>query len=53
MTPSEDWIEDSNRYWGRVLDGKKAHWCPDWDYMPIDSTCPEIECCTYNLKSKI
>lgn len=23
----------------------KRHFCPDWDYMEIDDTCPEFECC--------
>lgn len=22
------------------------HECPDWDYMEIDDTMPEWECCT-------
>ena len=22
-----------------------SHCCPDWDYMLIDGTMPEIECC--------
>jgi hypothetical protein len=52
MKPSEDWIEDCVRHYGRVLKGEKAHWCPEWDYLPIDDTCPEIECCTCNLKQK-
>lgn len=45
--PSQDWIDDCNRYYGRVLNGLHAHWCPDWDFLPIDSTCEaEIACCT-------
>lgn len=44
--PSEDWKEDCLRYHGKVLTGSNAHWCPDWDYLPIDDTCKEIECCT-------
>jgi hypothetical protein len=27
-----------------VLTGKHAHWCPDWDYLPIDETTPEWPC---------
>lgn len=27
------------------LKGKKKHYCPDWDYMAIDETCPEFEAC--------
>ena len=44
--PSKDWIEDSTHWWGRVLDGAFAHWCLDWDELPIDSTCMEIIACT-------
>jgi hypothetical protein len=43
--PSAHWIEDCNHWWGKVLTGKKAHWCPDWDDLPIDETCDEIKCC--------
>jgi hypothetical protein len=32
-------------WWGRVLTGGKAHWCWDWDCLPIDETCAEIEAC--------
>ena len=46
MEPSADWIEDCIRYHGRVLEGPGAHWCPDWDFLPIDATCSEFECCT-------
>jgi len=42
--PSADWIEDSMRWRGKVLTGKHAHWCPDWDFLPIDETCPEWPC---------
>lgn len=43
--PSADWIEDCNHWWGKVLTGKKAHWCPEWDDLPIDDTCDEIKAC--------
>lgn len=43
---SKDWIEDCLRYHGRVLNGGKAHWCPDWDYLPIDDSCRELKACT-------
>jgi len=23
-----------------------SHYCPEWDYMIIDESCPEYECCT-------
>ena len=34
------------RYYRKVLTGKAAHFCLDWDDLPIDETCPEYECCT-------
>jgi hypothetical protein len=37
---------DSMREHRRVLTGKYAHYCPDWDFMTIDETCPEFEACT-------
>jgi hypothetical protein len=42
--PSADWIEDCLRWCGKVLTGKHAHWCPHWDYLPIDETTPEWPC---------
>lgn len=45
--PSDEWIAECMRYWGRTLTGRYCHWCPDWDYLPIDNTCElEFECCT-------
>jgi hypothetical protein len=41
-----DWEEDCMFWHGRILDGEKTHWCPDWDDLPIDDTCGEFECCT-------
>lgn len=36
------------------LKGVKKHFCPDWDYMAIDETCPEFESChcTISLPTK-
>lgn len=44
----EEWEADCLRWWGRILEGKFRHWCPDWDYLPIDDTVKEFECCTCN-----
>lgn len=41
---SDEWREDSLRWRGKVLTGQHGHWCPDWDYLPIDETCPEWPC---------
>ena len=42
---SKDWIEDCEHWWGKVLTGRKAHWCLSWDHLPIDDTCWEIAYC--------
>lgn len=44
--PSQEWIEECMKYYGRVLTGGKAHFCYDWDGLPIDETCGEYQCCT-------
>jgi hypothetical protein len=47
VTPSQkfsaDWIEDCLKWRGHVLTGKKAHWCFDWDDLPMDETCLEYK----------
>ncbi len=43
--PSEEFIRESIRWRGRVLTGKYAHWCADWDELPVDETTPEWPCC--------
>lgn len=40
----EAWNSDSRRWRGRILTGDHGHWCPDYDYLPIDETCPEWPC---------
>ena len=37
--------EDCLKWRGKVLTGKKAHWCNDWDGLPIDETCDEFQSC--------
>lgn len=39
-----DWEEDCLRWRGKILTGKYAHWCLDWDGLPIDETTPEWPC---------
>jgi len=43
--PATDWAEDCMHWHGRILNGEKRHWCWDWDGLPIDDTCDEIQCC--------
>lgn len=41
---------DCLRERGRALTGVRAHYCPEWDFMPIDETCKEIEACICTFK---
>ena len=43
--PSKEWIEDCMQWRGEVLTGKYAHWCEEWDELPVDETCEEFACC--------
>jgi hypothetical protein len=53
LTPTE-WEIDCLKWRGRVLTGEHAHWCPDWDDLPIDETTPEwpCVCCNYGACEK-
>lgn len=46
MVQYDDWTLWSMREHGRVLTGKYAHWCHEWDDMTVDETTPEWETCT-------
>lgn len=46
------WAKECFSWHERLLEGEKSHYCPDWDYLPIDETCEEIEACTCNLEKK-
>ena len=52
---SEDaWEEDCLAMRGKKLIGNFSHWCPDWDGLPIDETCPEWPCvCEEELRCKL
>jgi hypothetical protein len=41
-----DWKRDCLYWWKEVLAGTRAHWCPNWDFLPIDETRDEIKSCT-------
>jgi hypothetical protein len=44
---STQWTEDCFRWRGQLLTGVLAHWCWDWDGLPVDETCIEATlCCT-------
>lgn len=40
------WAKDCIHWRGRVLVGARAHWCWDWDGLPVDETTAEHETCT-------
>lgn len=48
-----DWEADCMEWRGRILDGNDAHWCPDWDDLPIDSTCEEYPCYCFDAPSRL
>ena len=33
------------------LKGDHKHYCPDWDGLPIDETCPEFDCCSCRMET--
>lgn len=37
---------DCLELYGELLTGANKHYCIDFDYLPIDDTCPEFEFCT-------
>lgn len=41
----KDWCVDSLRWRGTVLNGKFAHWCYEWDGLPVDETTDEFSVC--------
>ena len=43
---SVEWLNDCAHWRGVVLTGKYAHWCYDWDGLPVDETTPEWDGCS-------
>lgn len=41
-----EWVEDCIRWRGEVLRGDHAHWCMDWDALPVDETTDEYRTCS-------
>jgi hypothetical protein len=37
-------VEDCWKWRRALLTGKYAHWCAEWDDLPIDETCAEWPC---------
>lgn len=46
MEASGKWREDMLKWRGRKWAGPDAHWCGDWDDLPVDAFTPEYETCT-------
>ncbi len=40
-----EWEIDCMNYYGKVLEGEYAHWCNEYDGLPIDETCIEFQNC--------
>lgn len=36
----------------KSLTGRFVHLCPDWDYLEIDETVSEFECCACSLEGR-
>lgn len=36
---SAEWVEDCLKWRGKVLTGVYAHWCFEFDDLPVDETC--------------
>lgn len=51
IKPSQAWINDCIRWRGKVLNGPDAHWCYDWDDLPVDAFTPEYDCCVCYKKT--
>ena len=40
-----EWEQDCLKWRGTVLHGPDAHWCNDWDGLPVDAWTPEYSAC--------
>ena len=48
-----EWEEECLRWRGRILTGECAHFCFDWDDLPIDETCEEWPCaCEKDIRAQ-
>jgi hypothetical protein len=41
----KQWAEDCQKWRGHLLTGVYAHWCSDWDALPVDGHMREWNCC--------
>ena len=52
LISDKKWVQDCLYWRGKVLKGDHRHWCPDWDFLPIDSTSIEYPCACYQNEAK-
>lgn len=46
MSKSEtEWEKETKRYYGRVIGGPDAHWCHEYDGLPINAFSVEYQNC--------
>lgn len=43
---SLSWVQDAYSWRGHAMLGKYAHWCQEWDDLPVDETTEEWASCT-------
>ena len=53
LRDDQEWKADCLHWRGVVLTGVLAHWCWDWDFLPVDETTSEIEGCCCDLSDLI
>lgn len=46
-----DWETDCIEWRGKVLRGPDAHWCDEWDGLPVTAFTPEYSACTCGGKT--
>jgi hypothetical protein len=42
---NQEFQDDFVHWHGRTCQGAFGHWCPDWDFLPIDEFCQECASC--------
>ena len=42
---ASDWAFDCLYWHGEILAGQYAHWCAEWDDLPVDETMGEFDVC--------
>ena len=47
-----DFEQDCLHFYGKMLEGKYKHYCPDFDYLPIDETCFEYQFCKCEFENE-